>query len=160
MVVAGTLSLSLLHAKNQVAMNPINTVYVKGPCHMLDRHRRRTSCYGTDVQRLPYEEMWNWIIMDKWVEKHALHWVGSTHYGDQSEEFGGNCDFDVDDAVQKLEKMGVVAFGLTEEHKLAPQVSDIASPSSSEDLEAGTWEVSKAKLRPLFANNIQLGVGT
>ncbi|KAF9605239.1 hypothetical protein IFM89_014636 [Coptis chinensis] len=26
-----------------------------------------------------------------------------------TEEFGGNCDFDVDDAVQKLEKMGVVA---------------------------------------------------
>ncbi|KAF9594924.1 hypothetical protein IFM89_035488 [Coptis chinensis] len=46
---------------------------------------------------------------------------------------------------------------LLEEHKLAPQVSDIAGPSSSEDLEAGTWEVSKAKLRPLFANNIQSG---
>ncbi|PIA33593.1 hypothetical protein AQUCO_04100193v1 [Aquilegia coerulea] len=46
---------------------------------------------------------------------------------------------------------------LLEEEKSAPQLSDLAGPSSSEDLEAGTWDVSKVKLRPMFAENIQTG---
>ncbi|KAF5198718.1 Golgin candidate [Thalictrum thalictroides] len=46
---------------------------------------------------------------------------------------------------------------LLEEEKSTPQLSDLAGPSLSEDLEAGTWDVSKVKLRPLFAENIQTG---
>lgn len=46
---------------------------------------------------------------------------------------------------------------LLEEEKSRSQLPEFAGPSLSEDLEAGTWDMSNGKLRPLFVDNIQSG---
>ncbi|KAK9091651.1 hypothetical protein Sjap_024828 [Stephania japonica] len=55
-----------------------------------------------------------------------------------------------------IQKQAQTVSRMLDEYKLSPQLSDPADPLSC-DLEAGKWEVSDSKFRPLFAGRIQSG---